>query len=64
MDTLVVTVHLVKMPVGFGYGIKTRGRPLSVMAHLNRSIVEFKATDNCLAHALIMAIARAEKDSN
>ena len=62
--TLVVTVHSVKMPVGFGNGIKTKGRPLSVMAHLKRSIVEIKATDNCLAHAFIIAIASVEKDSN
>ena len=32
LDTLVVTVHSVKMPAGFA--IKTMGRPLSVMAHL------------------------------
>jgi len=64
LETLVVTVHSVKMPVGFGYGIKTKGRPLSVMAHLKRSIVEIKATDNCLAHAFIIAIASVEKDSN
>ena len=64
LDTLVVTVHSVKMPVGFGYGIKTKGRPLSVMAHLKKSIVEVKAEENCLAHALIIAIARVENDSN
>jgi hypothetical protein len=33
MYRLIVTVHSVKMPVGFG-GIKTKGRQLSVMAHL------------------------------
>jgi hypothetical protein len=33
MDRLIVTVHSVMMPVGFG-GIKTKGRQLSVMAHL------------------------------
>jgi len=52
------------MPVGFGYGIKTKGRPLSVMAHLKESIVEVKAEENCLAHALIIAIARVENDAN
>ena len=57
-------VHLFKMSIGFGYGIKTKGRPLSVVAHLKRSTVEVKAPDNCLAHALIIAIARVEKDSN
>ena len=64
MDTLVVTVHSVTMPAGFGRGIKTKGRPLSVMAHLKRSIVEVKAEENCLAHSIIIAIARLEKDAN
>ena len=65
LDTLVVTVHSVKMPVGFGkHAIKSRGRPLSVMAHLKRNIVEVQAEENCLAHALIIAIARLEKDPN
>jgi len=36
LDTLVVTVHSVKMPVGFG-GIKTLGRP-PVMAHLKKKL--------------------------
>ena len=52
------------MPVRFGYGIKNKGRPLSVMAHLKKSIVEVKAEENCLAHALIIAIARVENDAN
>jgi len=52
------------MPVGFGRGIKTRGRPLSVMAHLKRSIIEVKAETDCLAHALIIATARINKDPN
>ena len=47
LDTLVVTVHSVKMPVGYGkHAIKTMGRPFSVMAHFKKSIVEVKATDN------------------
>jgi hypothetical protein len=58
MDRLIVTVNSVKMPVGFGGGIKTKGRQLSVMAHLKRSIIEVKAEQNCLAHALVIAIAR------
>jgi len=32
------------------------------MAHLKRSVVEVKATENCLAQALIIAIAKAEND--
>jgi len=64
LDTLVVTVHSVTMPAAFGRGIKTKGRPLSVMAQLKRSIVEVKAEENCLAHAIIIAIARLENDAN
>ena len=63
-NTLVVTVHSVTMPAGFGRGIKTKGRPLSVMAQLKRSIVEVKTVENCLAHAIIFAIARLENDAN
>jgi len=44
--------------------MKSRGRPLSVMAHLKKSIVEVKAEENCLSHALIIAIAKVHKDSN
>ena len=56
LDKLVVTVHSVRMPVGFGRGVKTMGRPTSVMAHLKRSIVEVKAEENCFAHALITGL--------
>jgi len=65
LDTLVVTVHSVKMPVGFGrVALKSRGRPLSGMAHLKSSIVEVNAEENCLAHALIIPIARVDNDAN
>jgi len=65
LDTLVVTVHSVKMPVGYGkHAIKSMGRPLSVMAYLKSSIVEVKAEENCLAHALLIAIARVDNDAN
>jgi len=40
------------------------GRPVSVLAHLKKSIIQSKATENCLAHALIIAIARIDNDSN
>jgi hypothetical protein len=63
LDQLIVEVHSVRMPIGFGGG-KTKGRPLSVMAHLKRSIVEVKAKNNCLAHALIIAIAGVTNDPN
>jgi len=37
LETMVVNVYSVKMPVGFGgCGIKTMGRPNSVMAHLKK----------------------------
>ena len=62
LDKLVVTVHSVRTPVGFGRGVRARGRPISVMAHLKRSIVEVKAEENCLANALIIGIARLNKD--
>jgi len=40
LDTLVVTVHSVTIPVGYGkHAIKSEGRLLSVMDHLKRSIV-------------------------
>jgi len=53
------------MRVFFGsVAIKSRGRPLSVMAHLKRSIVGMKTEENCFAHALIIATARADNDAN
>jgi hypothetical protein len=64
LDKLAVTLHSVRMPAGFGGdGIKTRGRLLSVMAHL-KSIVEVKAKNNCLAHALIIATAKLTNNPN
>jgi len=59
MDTLVVTVNSLRMPVGFGKSTaKNRGITLSVMSHLKTSIVEVKAEENCLAHALIIFLRR------
>jgi len=53
------------MPVRFGKrAVKSKGRPLSVMAHVKHSIIEVKAETNCLAHALIIAIARLTNDPN
>jgi hypothetical protein len=63
LDTLTIEVHAVRMPAGSG-GIKTEGRPLGVMAHLKKSIITAKAETNCLAHALIIAVARITKDPN
>ena len=56
-------MHWVALHVGFG-GVKTKGRHLALLAHLKTSIIEVKAEENCLAHALIIAIARLEKDPN
>jgi len=64
LDTLFLTVHSVTMPVGYGkHAIKSMGRPLSVMAHLKKSIVEVKAEENCLAHALKIAITKVDNDA-
>ena len=63
LDKLVITVHSVKMPIGHGR-IATKGRPIEKIVHLKRSIVEVKAEENCLAHALIISIAKLTKDSD
>ena len=64
-DTLIVTVHSVTMPVGFGKdAIKRKGRPLATLAHPKKSIVEVRAGENCLAHTLVIAIARLNNDPN
>ena len=58
-------VHSVALPVGFGWGgSKRKGRPLTTMAHLKRIIVEVQAEEHCLAHALVMAIARLNNGPN
>jgi hypothetical protein len=53
-DKLMV-VHSVKMPLSFGR-VATKGRTLETMVHLRRGIIEVKAEDNFLAHALIIGI--------
>jgi hypothetical protein len=64
LDKLVLEVHSVKMPVGFGREMKTKGRPLNALAHLKTSIVKVKAATDCLAHALVIAIAKITNDQN
>jgi len=65
LDTLVANVHSVRMLVGFGKNVlKSRGRPFSVMTLLKRSIVEVQVEEYCLAHALVIAIAKVDKDPN
>jgi hypothetical protein len=44
--------------------MKSRGRPLSVMAHLKTSVLKVQATDNFLAHAIIIEIAKLKNDPN
>jgi hypothetical protein len=51
------------MPVGFGR-LKSKGRPLDELAHLKSSIFKVKAEQNCLAHALVIAIVGVTKDPN
>jgi len=65
MDRLIVVVHTVKMPVGFvRTAQRIKGRTVANLAHPKRSVIEVKAENNCLAHALIVGIARLEKDPN
>ena len=53
------------MPVCFGRkSIKSKGRPIAEMVHLKRNIIEVKAKSDCLAHALIIAIAKITDDPN
>jgi len=33
------------------------------MVQLKRNVVEVQATENCLAHAIVIAIGKAENDS-
>jgi hypothetical protein len=53
------------MPIGNGGdGIIAKGRSLANMAHLKSSIIQVKAENNCLAHALVIAIAKLSNDAN
>jgi hypothetical protein len=52
------------MPVVFGRAMKSKGRPQKVMAQLKRSVVDVKEEDNCLTHALEIAIAKVQNDPN
>jgi len=64
LDKLFLEEHSVKMPVGFERGIKSKGRTLDALPHLKTSIVKVKAERNCLAHALVIAIAKITNDPN
>ena len=62
MDRFIVVIQSVKMQVGFGKTIKSKGRPLHETVHEKRSIIEVKSKTDCLAHALLIAIARLENE--
>ena len=64
LDKLVLQVHSVKMPVGFEKVMKNKGRPLDVLAYVKTSIVKVKAATDCVAHALVIAIAKITNDPN
>jgi len=61
LDKLVVVVHSINMPVGFGKSVRSKGGHLAEIVHLKRSIIEVKAKSDCLAHALIITVARITK---
>jgi hypothetical protein len=63
LDKLIMTVHSVKnanRPRPNRY----KGRPLENIVHLKRSIVEVKAEENCLSHALIISIVKLTNDKD
>ena len=63
LDILTIVVHSVRMPIVSEMGLRVKA-DLSIMAHLKRSIIEVKAENKCLAHALIIAILRVNNDPN
>jgi len=58
LDKLILDVLSVKIPVRFGRSIKIKDRSLATFTHLKKSIVRVKIETNCLAHELIIAIAK------
>ena len=58
-DKLVIQVDIVHMPAGNG-GVKAKGRSVSNLSHIKTSIVQVKSRSNCLAHALLIAVAKIE----
>ena len=61
-DRLEVHLDHVRMPVGNGRE-NTKGRSLNVLSAIKKSIVVVKAAYLCLAHALIIAMARVNGDT-
>ena len=63
-DRLEVHLDHVRMPAGNGKKAeKTKGRSISVLSAIKTSIVTVKAVFMCLAHALIIAMAKVNDDS-
>jgi hypothetical protein len=60
-DRLEMHLEHVRMPAGNGRE-KTKGRSIDVLSAVKRSIVVVKAAILCLAHALVIAIARLNND--
>jgi hypothetical protein len=60
-DRLEIHLDHVRMPAGNGRE-KSKGRSLDVMSAIKRSIVVVKEAVNCLAYALIIAMARLNGD--
>ena len=62
-DRLEVHLDHVRIPVGNGkLAEKTKGRALDVLSGIKKSIVAVKSAFFCLAHALIIEIARVNGD--
>ena len=62
-DRLDVHLDHVRMPAGNGrMAEKTKGRSLGVLSAIKKSIVVVKAEFLCLAHALVIAMARVNSD--
>ena len=57
LDTLTFHVHSVETET-------SKGRTMSAMAQLKRSIVEVKAKENCPEHELVIAVVRVTNDPN
>jgi hypothetical protein len=62
-DALSVSVDCVKMINGDGRSLNARGHALNTLSHEKRSIVRVKSKKNCLASAIVIAMASLAGDS-
>jgi len=63
LDTLTFHVFSFGMPVGSCKKAESsKGRPISTIAHIKRRIVEVKAKEICVEHALVIAVVRVTND--